>query len=255
MKENKRLKLTTIQSLTHYGIVIFLLLIVALLGWSLIEIYVTGTYTGVRSTGDLVKVSLPFLLLAITFAFIQHRRLRFKEFSLIYSEEQFQDAVQRTIHDLGWRVENNSENFFRAVRPWNWTGSWGEMVTIIKDKDRLLINSICDPDHFSSAASYGWNRKNINTFIKNLNDVLRNQPEEIRIEEPVNESSSRRTLIRFVAYPFCIFLIILGVDMILEPLTIRTALSGIGAVTVATIYLYSDIKLLSEGMKKKSPNR
>ena len=36
MKKNKRLKLTTIQTLTHYGIVIFLLFIVPLTSWSLV---------------------------------------------------------------------------------------------------------------------------------------------------------------------------------------------------------------------------
>ena len=179
-KKNKRLKLTTVQTLTHYGIVIFLLLIVSLTNWSLIEIYVTDTYTGVLTADELIKSSLPFLFAAIIFAFIQNRRLNFKEINLTYTDDQFQEAIQRTIKDLEWRIDKNNKTFFRAIRPWNWSGSWGEMVTIIKEKDRLLINSICDPDHMSSAVSYGWNRKNIKTFLKNINDVLNNKPAEIK---------------------------------------------------------------------------
>jgi hypothetical protein len=172
MKKTKRLKLTTIQTLTHYGIVLFLLFIVSLTAWSLIEIYITSTYTGVRTTDELIKASLPFLLLAIFFGFIQHRRLKFKEINVTFTDEQFQEAVKRTVKDLEWKIDSNNKTVLRAYRPWNWSGSWGEMVTIIKDKDSLLVNSICDPDRWSSIISYGWNRKNIQTFLRNLTDVL-----------------------------------------------------------------------------------
>jgi hypothetical protein len=245
MKNNKRLKLTTIQTLTHYGIVLFLLFIVSLTGWSLIEIYLTDTYTGVRTADEIIKTSLPFLALAIIFAVIQYRRLNFIEIRVSHSDEQFQEAIDRTIKDLEWRVERNNKTFFRAVRPWNWTGSWGEMVTIIRDKDRVLINSICDPDHMSSVASYGWNRKNIKTFLKNFSDVLNSRPEEIKEEKETNEWSFKRIVIRLFAYPFCIFLIVFGVYMVMVPLTIRTIIAGLGAMTISSIYLYSDIKLLT----------
>jgi hypothetical protein len=248
MKKNKRLKLTTVQTLTHYGIVLLLLFIVSLTGWSLIEIYVTNTHTSVRTADELIKTSLTFLLLAVFFAFIQYKRLMFKEINLTFTEEQFQEAVRRTVKDLEWRIDRNNKTFFRAYRPWNWSGSWGEMVTIIKDKDRLLVNSICNPDSMSSVASYGWNRKNIQTFLKNLTDVLNNKPAEIKIEKVTNEWSVKRIVIRLFAYPFCIFLIAFGVYMVLQPLTIRSIIAGLGAMTIASIYLYSDIKILTKKM-------
>ena len=233
-----------------------LLFIVSLTGWSLIEIYVTHTYTGVRTADELIKSSLPFLLLAVFFVFVQHRRLKFKEINVIFTDEQFQEALERTVKDLKWRIYRNSKTFLKAYRPWNWSGSWGEMVTIIKDKDKLLVNSICDPDNMSSVASYGWNRKNIRTFLKNLTDVLNNKPAEIKIEKVTKEWSIKRIIIRLIAYPFCIFLIVLGVYMVLQPLTIRTVIAGIGAMTIASIYLYSDIKILTtKNDKQKSPDR
>jgi hypothetical protein len=91
------------------------------------------------------------------------------------------------------------------------------MVTIIKDKDRLLINSICDPDHMSSIASYGWNQKNIKIFQKNLSDVLANRPEIIKEEKEINEWSFKEMQSDFLLYPFCFFLIVFGVYMVLEP--------------------------------------
>ena len=250
MKKNKRLKLTTLQTLTHYGIVLLLLFIVSLTGWSLVEIYVTDTYSGVRTADELINSSFPFLALALIFAVIQYRRLNFKEIQASYTDEQFQEAIERTVKDLEWRIGKNNKTCFRAVRPWNWTGSWGEMVTISRDKDRLLINSICDPDHMSSVASYGWNQKNIKTFIKNLSDVLNNRPAEIKEEKEINEWSLKRIVIRLFAYPFCIFLIVFGVYMVLEPLTIRTVVAGLGAITIASIYLYSDIKILTTKNEK-----
>ena len=244
MKKNKRLKLTFFQTLTHYGISLLLLFIVSLTGWSLIEIYLTETYTGVRTADELIKSSLPFLVLAVIFTVIQYRRLNFKEIEITYTDEQFQEAIDRTVKDLEWRIESNKKTFFRAVRPRNWTGSWGEMVTIVRDKDRILINSICDPDHMSSVASYGWNRKNIKTFLKNFSEVLANRPVVIKEEKEINDLSYKRITIRLFAYPFCIFLIAFDVYMVLETLTIRTIIAGLGAMTIASIYLYSDIKLL-----------
>lgn len=245
MKKNKRLKLTIFQTLTHYGIVLLLLFIATLTGWSLVEIYFTDTYSGVQTANELIKVSLLFLVLALIFVVIQYRRLSFKEFQMSYTDEQFQEAIERTINDLQWQVEKNNKTFFRAVRVWDWTGSWGEMVTIIKDKDLILINSICDPYHISSVFSYGWNRKNIKTFIKHLSDILNNKPIEIEEVKEINEWSFKRIMIRLFAYPFCVFLIVFGVYMVLRPLTIRTIIAGLGAITFASVYLYSDIKILT----------
>ena len=187
MKKNKRLKLTIFQTLTHYGIVLLLLFIATLTGWSLVEIYFTDTYSGVQTANELINVSLLFLVLALIFVVIQYRRLSFKEFQMSYTDEQFQEAIERTINDLQWQVEKNNKTFFRAVRVWDWTGSLGEMVTIIKDKDRILINNICDPDHISSVFSYGWNRKNIKTFIKHLSDILNNRSIELKEVKEINE--------------------------------------------------------------------
>ncbi|MDL2251228.1 hypothetical protein LJC12_00065 [Odoribacter sp. OttesenSCG-928-J03] len=256
MRNTKRLKLTILQTFTHYGIVLLLLFIVSLTVWNLVEIYFIDTYKGVRAPADeLINFSLPFLGFAIIFAIIQYRRLNFREFQVSYTDEQFQEAIKRTVDELEWKIESNNKTFFRAFRPWNWTGSWGEMVTIIKGKDRLLINSICDPNHRSSVASYGWNKRNIKTFLKNLSDVLENKPQEIIIEKVENEWTAKRILIRLFTYPFYIFLIVFGVYMLIKPLTINAIFAGLGGIIIASIYLYSDIKILTTKYdKEKSPN-
>ncbi|NEN24214.1 hypothetical protein G3O08_11945 [Cryomorpha ignava] len=256
MKKNKRLKLKPLQTLTHYGIVLFLLFIVSLTAWSLIQIHVTDTYTGVRTSREIIRTSLPFLLLALFFAFIQYRRLKFKEIDVTFSDEQFQEAVDRTARELKWSIERNNKNFLRAYRSWNWTASWGEMVTIAKDKDRLFVNSICSPESMSSVASFGWNRKNISTFLENLTAVKNGKPEVVKIERVKSEWSLKRVLIRLLAYPFCISLIILGIYMISQSMTVRAVIAGIAAITIACIYLYSDIKIMTtKNNKRRNPNR
>lgn len=250
-KNTRRLKLTFIQALTHYGVAFFFMIIVLFTGWSFIEIYVTHTYSGLRSANELLIVTLPFLTLAIIFSIIQYRRLGFKEINIVYSEEHFQKAVLRTVNELKWSIEKNNKTFFRAVRPGNWTMSWGEMVTIIKEKDCLLINSICDPGNMSSFASFGWNGKNVKTFIRHLSDVINNNPEVITEEREINAGSFKNRAFRVFAYPFCICLFVFGVFMILEPLTIKTVAAGLGAIIIAAIYLYTDIKVLTRKYYKK----
>jgi hypothetical protein len=95
------------------------------------------------------------------------------------------------------------------------------------------------------------NRKNISTFIKNLSDVLNDKPAEIKIEKAINEWSIKGILFRVFAYPFCIFLIVFGVYMVLQPLTIRSIIAGLGAMAIASIYLYSDIKVLQQKNENK----
>lgn len=171
MKKTKRLKLSRWQTIDHYFIMIFILLIPGLNLFSLFEIYVTNSYNGVRSADELILTTWPWLIPAIVFYLIQKRRLRFIEVKVEHTDQEFYKAIERTAKEYKWQIESNNENIFRAYRPSNWTGSWGEMITIIKDKDRLLLNSICDPNKKSSVASFGWNKKNIDTFLKNLVDL------------------------------------------------------------------------------------
>ena len=116
MEQNKRLKLSLSQKLTHYGIVFFLLFIVSLTVKSLLEIYLTKTYTGVRTADELINSNLPFLILAIVFFFIQYRRLNFKEYKISFTESQLEEAIKRTesethIHSRAITLNKNSVIF------------------------------------------------------------------------------------------------------------------------------------------------
>ncbi|MCK5846633.1 MAG: hypothetical protein KAG84_04285 [Bacteroidales bacterium] len=176
LKRTKRLKLNHWQILDHFFIVVYILIIPGFTLFSLLEIYVTKTYDGVRTANELISTAWPWLILAVVFYFIQKRRLRFIKVGVKYSEQEFQEAIERTSKEYEWQIVHNNKKLFQAHRPSNWTGSWGEMITIIKGEDRLFLNSICDPNKMSSVVSFGWNKRNIDTFLKNLVDVKKDIP-------------------------------------------------------------------------------
>jgi len=96
MKQTKRLKLSRWQTLNHYFIVLFTLFLPGMTLFSLFEIYVTDTYDGVRTADELISTTGPWVIPAIAFYFIQKRRLRFREVKISYTDQEFQEAIERT---------------------------------------------------------------------------------------------------------------------------------------------------------------
>lgn len=252
MKRTKRLKLSRWDTITHYSIVFFFLLFPAFTLIDLIEIYITNSYEGVRTAEELISTTWPWIIPALAFYFIQKRRLRFKEVKVNYTDKEFQEAIEKTAIEYEWKIERNENTIFHAYRPWNWTASWGEMITIIKCKDRLLLNSICDPNSMYSVASYGWNKKNIRTFLTHLFESKDDSPSKTKIDVPAREWTLKMAIIRMFTYPFCIFLIGFGIDMILNPVNWKSQGAGIGAVVIALVYLFADLKVIYK--KSRTPS-
>jgi len=172
MTKEGRLRLTFGQTVDHYFIVVFLLIVPGMTAHSLYQMYVTETYDGARSVSELLAAAVPFLILAIAFCVIQHNALKFKRIGLNCTDEQFQAAIKRTMEELKWQIEINDKDLFRAYRRWNWTASWGEMITIIRVNGQLYINSICDPNS-TSVTSWGWNKRNVKIFWTNLTEEIK----------------------------------------------------------------------------------
>jgi hypothetical protein len=168
----KRLRLKGKQLFIHYSFPLLVLLPAML---SLIEIIKiqTGSYDGIRTINEHIKGSLPFLAAAALLTLRQYWRLNFREIKMEYTDKDLQYALGKTSMELKWRVEKNRKGFFRAYRvggdgPW-W---WGEMITIISDHNTLLINSISDPNQTPTPSSFGMDRKNVRTFVKNLRAIV-----------------------------------------------------------------------------------
>lgn len=172
MIETGKLKLKLMELLTHYMIVIFLLIPFILNMYSLIQKHLLDNYTGVRSPEEMLVATSPFGIIAIFFFFIQRNRLKFKLVETTISKEKIKEVIEMTSKQLDWNpVIIDSRLFVAKTHPHLLTGSWGEQITIIIERNKILINSICDPDKMSSVVSFGRNRKNIRAFIENIRNA------------------------------------------------------------------------------------
>lgn len=135
--------------------------------YSVFQIEVTETYTGVRSTEEHLNVGLPWLIPAIIFAIIQYRRLNFKKLNKHITPQEFKIIAEQAGKEMNWNFMNLTKDYAVAVSSFN-GASWGERITIIRKENEILINSICNPDNRPSVSSWGQNRKNINAFKKRI---------------------------------------------------------------------------------------
>lgn len=154
MKKSGRLLLSKWQLFWHYSIIPFLLI------FPIIRII------------DIIKDQLPLNTLSIEYAWIiaaavfyiiQKKRLRFREIKKAVDISSFMEAVEKTVKELEWDILSTKNDTIVAKSGFSWR-SWGEQITIIWEKDRILFNSICDPDNKPSVASFGMNKVNRKVF-------------------------------------------------------------------------------------------
>jgi hypothetical protein len=105
---------------------------------------------------------LPLIPASIIY-FIQRKRLEFKEIPVVVTSEVFLEAVKRTAIQGKWEIVSKKAHIVTARTDFTWQ-SWGELITVIRDNERVLFNSICDPDNHTSIASWGRNRENFEVF-------------------------------------------------------------------------------------------
>jgi heme/copper-type cytochrome/quinol oxidase subunit 2 len=174
MKLNERVKLSFGNWLAHYMIVFFLLIPFFLTIFSFIQRDIFNSYKGVRAPEEMIKTTVPFVILAIIFFIIQYKRLNFKTIGTNLTREELQTIIEDTAEQLEWiPIINKNEIIIAKTNPPWWTGSWGEQITILFDRNRILVNSICDPESIASVVSFGRNKKNTATLLKNIQSANR----------------------------------------------------------------------------------
>lgn len=171
MKELKSVKLNKWQLLSHYWVVPFLLVVPLLTTYSLYQIYIAKSYKGLREPNELAQGHL-WIIPAVILFYIQKKRLEFQEIKGKFNINTVETAIKETAELLNWEIYKKEDNYFIAIRRGGFaSGSWGEMITIVGFEEKILINSICDPDSIISIASWGWNKKNVRTFKQILETI------------------------------------------------------------------------------------
>jgi hypothetical protein len=165
MKETRRLLLSKWQTFWHFSVVPFILFTPIMSAIAIFQIELSGTYSGVRTTEEHFNSGWPWLIPAIIFAVIQYRRLNLKEIEASLSADEFKQTFKAVGKEMNWQIESLTSDIIIAKTGFSWA-SWGERITIIRDKNFILINSICDPDNRPSISSWGRNRRNINAIVK-----------------------------------------------------------------------------------------
>jgi hypothetical protein len=167
MIETETLALTKGQLFWHYCIIGIFLIPPVINIIDIFKYYVTHAYEGIRTVGEMATWSYLPLIPAVAFYFIQKRRLKFKVIDVTVDADTFSEAAKETAHQLDWKIVEEKHNLIVARSGFS-LRSWGELITIIRDKDRILFNSICDPDNMTSVASWGMNKFNMTTFEQNV---------------------------------------------------------------------------------------
>ncbi|MES1181974.1 MAG: hypothetical protein ABUL44_04175 [Flavobacterium sp.] len=161
MKDTETLILTKGQTFWHYSIIPFLLIAPIMTTIDVFKYYVTHTYNSTKPID--YTFGYFWILPALIFYFIQKRRLKFKAINISVDNNIFHNAVEQTAKELEWNVQQMTRDIAIAKSGFSWR-SWGEQITILHDKDKILFNSICDPDNRPSVASFGMNKLNLKTF-------------------------------------------------------------------------------------------
>ena len=246
-ENNIRLKLSTKQKFNYY-LPTWVMLIILLFALNSIIEYFFGHY----EIGRFVWVNSLFVVLALIIFVFQYKGIYLQKIDIQFSEDQFQEAVERTKKELEWDIEINQEHFLQAYSI-DWFSNilrgivWGEMITIVKQDGILYFNSICDPNRVMAFFFLAKNKENKKVFLKNLSDVINN----VAVQKTVkNEWSLKRVLIRLVIYPFLIFMILVGIMMIIHPINPKSAVYGVYGIILAITYFYVDIKLINRYKNK-----
>lgn len=223
--------------------------------WSIFEIIFLDSYDGARNAEELFSVSWPLLLIGIIIFITQWRGLRMRKVSLFYTEEELNEALQRTIADRKWNVAENKMNIIIANRSTTFYSHWGEEIIIIKLKNALLLNSKSNSIHSSKVPIFGANRKYLKSFLNNLKAVKNGEPAKIIKVESENEWTFSKVIMRIILYPICLFFIALFLYSISLKMETTGKILFLIPAALGVLILFVDIKIIIRDRKIKARDR
>ncbi|MEQ9402048.1 MAG: hypothetical protein RIM99_00570 [Cyclobacteriaceae bacterium] len=235
MIKSRRLELRFWQKIEHYFPALFVLIVPLFQVYRLIQYYIFNSYDG--SPFVLTEVSILFICASVILAYIQWKKLAFRFYNIQVTHPQLEEALSVTADELEWGIRKKEENFIQATRNgFLLEGFKGDLITIILLEKGVLINCIGDPDKRVSIWSF-MHKVNVRTFMINLYNVV-NGTNIAKPEEEYNNWSIGNIAFRLIAYPFCLFLIYLGIFHMIPEGNVVLALV---VILVSIYYFYTDL--------------
>jgi hypothetical protein len=213
-KSNKRVALSFWQTLGHYSF-----MLVPLMFPTLELFYKLSGKTAVNTFS--IETKIIFILISLIIGVFKWRELNYYEIDIQRTDNEFENAVLAAANKLHWRINHFNGNEVTATAYNPWKSRDFQIIRIQRQKSKVLINSIIEPDFLSVPDFFGTNRKNRNTFlhyynqsnkIENLNEkVIQHLKDEEQKIENEPEWNLKNTLKRIVAYLFCVGFLSLGI--------------------------------------------
>lgn len=162
--QNNEINLNFWEKLSHFALSVFFLILPMTILFLHIKDYIQGKIVPFREA-ELGIIVIP-LILSFLFYKLKRKRLKLKSVETNLAYKELDVIITDVAEKLDWRIYLKNEKVIIArTFPSFLHGSWGEQITIIFDVNRILINSICDPNKKSSIVSFGRNKKNTDTLI------------------------------------------------------------------------------------------
>lgn len=212
-KSKKRIVLSFWQTIQHYSFVLIPLIILG------IDLYYKlsdkSTVNSFAPTTQLI-----FVFISLIIGYFKWRELNYYELDESRTDSQFENAVLATSNKLNWIVNKLNNNNAEAISRDPWKSSDFQSIKIIRLSNKVIINSMTEPNIISAPDFFGLNRKNRNTFlhyyhisnkVENINEEVTNylKDEEGQLEnEP--EWNMKNTLRRIALYTLCFGFIAIG---------------------------------------------
>ena len=170
--ETGTLRLSFWQRFTHYSIVIYCAMLPVLFAFLNFHDYINDFerhYVHVKIWFYLVSAAL-----SIFFYFLQRKRLQLTLVETTLNHAEILAVAGSIVKAQHWKLQRKNNTFFMfKTSPPLISGSWGEQITIIFSDNKMLINSICDPDKISSVVSYGNNKRNVGKILEEMRRLER----------------------------------------------------------------------------------
>jgi len=166
--ETGEIKLKGWDKFSHYSLPSFMFIIPAMIIFFQLKYYFDGRPKAFME-GEIWFFLIIPIILGFLFYRMQRKRLKFKSVDTKLTRDELVKVIEKVAARLEWTPSIVDEKIIIAkTQPGFLSGSWGEQITILFDRDKVLVNSICDPDKQSSVVSFGRNKENTNSLIEEI---------------------------------------------------------------------------------------